>query len=1551
MMYVGFHIPERFRPVKTLVEGDFEITITAVEKDRETDKEVVIRTVRFPEKLQTTLTKKLKEELSLVKQLTFSFLPSFRDIIVTKNVVVYSFDAFEGTPLIKLIPMKGEQAAVVFASIANALLDLHGQDIAHMHLNPYTIFVDERGGIKITDVGFGAAYKMLASSEILLPYASPEMLKNEHSDWRSDFFSFGALLWHTLTGEIPQFNPEDGTVLFESDTYPAVLPFYTLLEQLLCQRPSERLCDALSIISTLKRSTAQTDSRAGKCISTLSGTVPLISRRAELNRVIATVEQFLATGIDQTMLLIGDHGVGRTRFMEEVSNRMSERLHTLLLSAAATQDLVGDIITSLWEKMPQSERTTIASQLGDIIALYFPRARRYTEFENIQPAQRLQNNNEDFSRVVSVIGEIINRSTKTSPLLLLVDNADETDNRSREIVRELLNQEGKNNRLFVLASVSSDANAEIVEFPTHGHIEILPFSQLEVRSFLEQQFSHIGLPIDDEMLAWIHKESQGKVRQIIMILSLLVQEGYLYRDNTHIFVRSTVLNTTTLLLLKRWFDSLGKDSFFLLKAISVYYRFTTKEALTFILNDRMGKEEIAISLEMFKNNYLLKEQKNGRIRLISEQLKQFLYAQLEPQERILLHQRFSNYLITSQDVNNVRLNIHAYAAYHAKQARDYRRALRFYLYSSKTVVGGGSGMQLQTILKEIIGIKEKHAELLKPGQQYAIDLFAGQKYYLAGNYREAIPLLEKAFSHWNHYTIIEYLAFALARESRFKHARSFIQIFGQKKSALPAGATSNDKRAFIHFLIAISADIAGESISLIRHHVGRVNSLLNRHYKVLFSSTRLYMLKELEFRMRMYALGEEQFDILANLSESLLQQAKETGKKNFVADSLFTLFQFYWQFNKLHKAHEILKRALTVATELYDNFRISRIYYHLAVCTHRLSRWNECGYHLDRAMEFANKSGGTQILRLAFFAKGEYALISGDYTAADNFLNQAERHAEQEKTSDIITIYTAQIILNILKQNLAQARSIGGKSRRLLERQTIPAEYRVSGLISLMLLEAFVPRDNDFFEQLKKESDAILRKKPQSSATYRLLYLLTFLLRHSAQNKQRKAYAVIEQVEKEHISSTHSLFKMMYYYYASRFLLQYDRNNRLLEEYLEIGRNVANHFNATNFLFLFRELVYFIGRDENATIIHRLKTTAQRQAPEMISDINKLQTHVEETEKLLDHFRLREENFLHISELIKSISGRSDIRKILDIVVRKIISTLHVTLCAVMYRYGRGEEQEYFIKNDLFEQLTFNDITLHSPTISRMMESGHIEITPQNTTLADGATSDYTPFSVAAVPLDLHGEMESYLYIQHHPSVSSFNDTDIHFLTITAEYVGIILENVRLIEIATKDTLTRVATRRAFLQALSREIRRSERYVSFLSILMLDIDFFKRINDNHGHLMGDNILRALGHILNDNIRNTDYAGRLGGEEFAVLLTNTDKNGAVNTAEKIRTLIERTPFSSIRVTVSIGVATFSGKATLSPTDFIEKSDVALYTAKRNGRNNTVHYDDITAAEQE
>ncbi len=195
------------------------------------------------------------------------------------------------------------------------------------------------------------------------------------------------------------------------------------------------------------------------------------------------------------------------------------------------------------------------------------------------------------------------------------------------------------------------------------------------------------------------------------------------------------------------------------------------------------------------------------------------------------------------------------------------------------------------------------------------------------------------------------------------------------------------------------------------------------------------------------------------------------------------------------------------------------------------------------------------------------------------------------------------------------------------------------------------------------------------------------------------------------------------------------------------------------------------------------------------------------------------------------------------------------------------------------------------------------------------------------------------------PTVDGFSSMDINLLSSLASQVAVALENTQLYakmkELSVTDELTQIYNRRHFQNMLQMEWKRAKRFGRNVSLLMIDVDHFKKYNDTHGHVQGDVALQEIASILASNIREVDTVARYGGEEFALILTHTNLEEATLVSEKLRHLVECASLKQGRATISVGISNYPELAH-SIEELINQADMALYDAKAGGRNRVCRY---------
>jgi diguanylate cyclase (GGDEF)-like protein len=219
--------------------------------------------------------------------------------------------------------------------------------------------------------------------------------------------------------------------------------------------------------------------------------------------------------------------------------------------------------------------------------------------------------------------------------------------------------------------------------------------------------------------------------------------------------------------------------------------------------------------------------------------------------------------------------------------------------------------------------------------------------------------------------------------------------------------------------------------------------------------------------------------------------------------------------------------------------------------------------------------------------------------------------------------------------------------------------------------------------------------------------------------------------------------------------------------------------------------------------------------------------------------------------------------------------------------------------------------------------------------------------SVMVVPLKIGERLVGVISVVENDPDRRFNDADLDLLTLLAHQAAIAINNAQLFERARTqaytDSLTNLSTRRHFFELAERELSRSRRYGSPLSVIMFDFDQFKDVNDRYGHAAGDQVLSDAAHLLRDQLREVDVVGRYGGDEFVILLPETRLPTARVVAERLRRSIARAEFAvdgdgshHVKLTASLGVAQYTEDCA-DIDALLDRADQALYRSKQAGNN--------------
>jgi two-component system cell cycle response regulator len=351
-----------------------------------------------------------------------------------------------------------------------------------------------------------------------------------------------------------------------------------------------------------------------------------------------------------------------------------------------------------------------------------------------------------------------------------------------------------------------------------------------------------------------------------------------------------------------------------------------------------------------------------------------------------------------------------------------------------------------------------------------------------------------------------------------------------------------------------------------------------------------------------------------------------------------------------------------------------------------------------------------------------------------------------------------------------------------------------------------------------------------------------------------------------------------------------------------------------------------------------------------------------DVERELERVREEAESRRKLVDILHDVTTDLSADEIYHLLARRVARALELTHCSVIL--ARDGERPRVVAT-AFEQGQAGALELELdryPEIRAALERGRpvlvedVATSPLYAEVRERWKREGTQVairSIIAIPFALEPVQAGVFFLRRSTSEPPLTQEDVDFAdTVVKAAVAAVqraqvlemtmADNRRLEQLALTDPLTKVLNRRALTDRLAAEMGRVNRYESTVSLLLIDLDHFKRVNDNYGHLVGDDVLTEMAGLLQNAVRAVDVVARYGGEEFVVVLPETGSPGASRFAERLREVIEAHPFSrgagsTLRLTASIGVATYPSPNLETVEAFLAAADQALYRAKAEGRN--------------
>lgn len=336
---------------------------------------------------------------------------------------------------------------------------------------------------------------------------------------------------------------------------------------------------------------------------------------------------------------------------------------------------------------------------------------------------------------------------------------------------------------------------------------------------------------------------------------------------------------------------------------------------------------------------------------------------------------------------------------------------------------------------------------------------------------------------------------------------------------------------------------------------------------------------------------------------------------------------------------------------------------------------------------------------------------------------------------------------------------------------------------------------------------------------------------------------------------------------------------------------------------------------------------------------------------LLDTLQRRNDELATLVEIGKALTSTLSREDVLNVVMEKVSILLHSQIWSLLLVDEKTHEMTFEIAvSPAAERLKGLRLQKGEGIAGWVAEHAEpllisdVKNDSRFSRQVDEATS-YSTRSIICVPLKSKNRVLGVIELINTEEDDTFTEADLPILETIADYVAIAIENAlyfeKINELIITDDLTELYNSRHFSELIDYELERARRYGNNLSLVFFDLDYFKLVNDTHGHLVGSRILSEIGALVKKYTRRVNLAARYGGDEFVMLLPSTDKEGAIKMANDLLEIIRENPFKAddntpINLTASFGVSTFPDHAD-SKTELIQLADKAMYSVKDSGRN--------------